>query len=166
MKIDEAEILLRSARKEIRTAPDLALVSRMEFKPLRPPLRRPGLPKVRPGSKAELLNMNYRNAWFAERPAVDVTDLLDWLDRRQPKKSPTKSGLKRAPRSAVENEIAAVYEEAAKRNSKPPNINELPYVVLPRLKSLGYETSGKQIKEIGRANEFAKHRGPVGKRRT
>jgi hypothetical protein len=106
--------------------------------------------------------MDYRYAWFAERPAVHRLDLLNWLDQRQPERSQEKSVLKLAPASVIEDVITTVYDEA----EVPPNINQLPKAVIPRLNHLGFKASGKQIKELGRANKFAARRGPVGKRRT
>jgi hypothetical protein len=74
--------------------------------------------------------------------------------------------LKWAPDSMIIEAIADVYDAADKAATKPPNINELPGAVLPRLNARGYTASGKAIKRIGGNEEFVGRRGKVGVRRT
>jgi hypothetical protein len=87
----------------------------------------------------------------------------DSLARVQKRSEPK---LKSAPESMIRRVITDVYDAADKEKTKPPNINELPAKVQPRLKDLGYEASGRQIKVIGK--DFSDRRlprpsGPVSK---
>jgi hypothetical protein len=75
--------------------------------------------------------------------------------------------LEVAPELTIRYAIKSVYDDADKGGLRPPNINELPIAVRPRIEKLGYRLpSGNQIKRIGREKEFACRRGKVGKRRT
>jgi hypothetical protein len=78
----------------------------------------------------------------------------------------SESKLRLAPDSMIHEAIADVYDAADKAATKPPNINELPGAVLPRLSVRGYTASGKAIKTIGGSEEFVGRRGKVGVRRT
>jgi hypothetical protein len=59
-----------------------------------------------------------------------------------------------ASEKEIRDQIAAVYDNAATVGTKPPNINELPGAVQPRLKEAGHEASGRQIKKIGDEPQF------------
>jgi hypothetical protein len=71
--------------------------------------------------------------------------------------------LKGATPSMIRNVIGAVYDDADKAKTKPPNINELPAAVQPRLKAKGYAASGRQIKQIGGEQPFKLRRLSPGK---
>jgi hypothetical protein len=66
--------------------------------------------------------------------------------------------LKSAPDSIIRTAIVDVYDAADEEKTKPPNINELPAKVQPRLKDRGYQASGRQIKNIGK--DFSDRRLP------
>ena len=71
--------------------------------------------------------------------------------------------LKEATPSMIRDAIGAVYDDADKAKTKPPNINELPAAVQPRLKAGGYAASGRQIKQIGGEQPFKLRRLSPGK---
>jgi hypothetical protein len=67
-----------------------------------------------------------------------------------------------APPAVIKREIKAVYDEAEAAGTKPPNINQLPDAVLPRLQAKGYTASKAQIKKIGKQSEERRRpRGPT-----
>lgn len=100
-----------------------------------------------------------------ERVFCVKADVLKIVDRISKNRSGLKSKpeLKSATDTVIRNAITSVYD-AADKGGPRPNINQLPNVVQPRLKALGYEAAGHQIKKIGK--EFASRRGRVGKRLT
>jgi hypothetical protein len=164
--ISEAEVLLRSkaARGELRAARDSELAANIASRAS--PLRRPDLPASEPGSALNLLGEGarqlYVNAVLAERPLISRLDFMKLVDQAaQDAPASTK-----APIAKIEDVITAVYDDAERDGLPPPNINDLPKAVLPRLKALGFVTSGNQIKKLGRAERFARRRGLVGKRRS
>ncbi|MGC2082726.1 MAG: hypothetical protein WA702_05115 [Bradyrhizobium sp.] len=59
-------------------------------------------------------------------------------------------------------QIRAIIREVYSAPGKPPNINELPKKVRPRLQKLGLDASGNRISEIGNEPEFQKLRRPRG----
>jgi hypothetical protein len=66
------------------------------------------------------------------------------------------------PSHIIRSAITAVYDDADKGVGPRPNINELPSAVQPRLAALGYQASGRQIKQIGKEKEFSSRRNEVG----
>jgi hypothetical protein len=68
----------------------------------------------------------------------------------------------KVPPAVIRKAISDVYDAAEKGATKPPNILELPATVQPLLDALGYRASGRQIKDIGKEEEFADRRGKVG----
>jgi hypothetical protein len=80
----------------------------------------------------------------------------------QPSRSPVKS-LKQAPRAIVVEAIKSAYDAADAAGRKPPNIKELPAAVRPLLEKKGFETSGRNIQQLGEAEEFKCRRRPPGK---
>jgi hypothetical protein len=80
-----------------------------------------------------------------------VEKIVEGISKNRLSSFDAEPALKKATVSLIRNEIAAVYGVAQ------PNINKLPAVVQARLKKLGYEASGRQIKEIGSEPQF-KHR--------
>jgi hypothetical protein len=85
------------------------------------------------------------------------SDVLKIADEISKQPAASEPALKKATPPILRDAIAAVYDAAAKAGTKPPNIIELPAAVQPRLKTAGYEASGRQIKEIGSEPRF-KHR--------
>jgi hypothetical protein len=84
---------------------------------------------------------------------VSQDELLSWLNSFGERK------LKRAPDARIHQIIWEVYNDPA---SGGPSYKDLPKYVLPRLKALGFEASGKRIQGIGKADEFKPFRGKVG----
>jgi hypothetical protein len=76
----------------------------------------------------------------------------------------TVAELRKASGADIRRVIRAVYAEAKKINAKPPNINELPGKVQPKLRALSYKAAGHNIKIIGGEQEFERQRQPSGKR--
>jgi hypothetical protein len=74
------------------------------------------------------------------------------------------SVLKPAPEKEIHGAITSVYDGAQQRGDKPPNVRELPALVLPQLQAKGYTASGRQIKKLADAAEHKHRRGPIGKR--
>jgi hypothetical protein len=70
------------------------------------------------------------------------------------------SDARQASDTVIRNEIGDVYDEAAAKGEKAPNVLELADQVQPRLKARGFHASKSRIREIG--EEFAHRRGPVG----
>jgi hypothetical protein len=68
-----------------------------------------------------------------------------------------------APRETIRTVIREAYDAAAAQGRKPPNINELPAAVLPRLEEKGFCASGRSIQKVGEAKEFKSRRRPPGK---
>jgi hypothetical protein len=101
----------------------------------------------------------YRNVFCVKD---DVTKAADGISNGL-KNEPA---LKPATSMIVYNVIAAIYDDAAKSGAKPPNIVELPDAVKPRLKELGYEASGREIKKIGGDQSFKLRRLARGQKRT
>jgi hypothetical protein len=128
-------------------------------------LRRADAPK--PGSALDLLGESAAQGGLRESVSMELpigktelceADLVAWLDREPPEKP---IALKTAPDAIIESVISAVYDDADK-GAERPNINKLPDAVMPRLRALGYETSGRRIKDIGR-HKFAGRRLDVGR---
>jgi hypothetical protein len=93
-------------------------------------------------------------AIHARRPA--------WISPFTATNLPAPSFLNADRNEFVYCEIKAVYDEADAAGDKPPNLRELPVIVLPRLKAKGHwNVSGNKIMKIGKA--FADRRRPVGK---
>jgi hypothetical protein len=63
---------------------------------------------------------------------------------------------------AIREEIAQVYERTLAAREKPPNLNELPDLVQPRVRERGHEVSRAHIKRIAR-EEFKNQRLMSGK---
>lgn len=71
--------------------------------------------------------------------------------------------LQQAPELAINNAIEEVYNGAESAADKPPNIKELPMLVLRLLEKEGYVTSKSRIMELGGLPEFKRRRRKVGK---
>jgi len=72
--------------------------------------------------------------------------------------------LKKAPRGDIDEAIKAAYDAAEAAGSKPPNIKELPAVVLPILEAKGFHASGRFIMQLGGAEQHARRRWLPGKK--
>jgi hypothetical protein len=88
----------------------------------------------------------------------DETDVAKIVEHISKNRSECDPALKKATPRILRNVIAAVYEKGQ------PNINQLPDAVRPRLKKLGYEASGRQIKKIGEEPEFKRRRRAPGQK--
>lgn len=71
--------------------------------------------------------------------------------------------LRKASRSEIHRAIKAAYDNAEAHGTKPPNIKELPSVVIPLLEEKGCSASGKFIANLGGAEQHAARRRPPGK---
>jgi len=67
-----------------------------------------------------------------------------------------------APDSEIREAIKKAYDDAEAKGIKPPNIKELPPLVLPRLLQKGYFTSQRHIQKLAGAAEFKSRRRPPG----
>jgi hypothetical protein len=70
--------------------------------------------------------------------------------------------LGRASVKVIHDEIAAAYDAAAGAGGKPPNVKEIPDIVLRQLQAKGLTTSKRRIEEIAGAPEFKGRRRPPG----
>lgn len=70
--------------------------------------------------------------------------------------------LRRASGKIIHDEIAAAYDAAAGAGGKPPNVKEIPDIVLRQLQAKGLTTSKRRIEEIAGAPEFKGRRRPPG----
>jgi hypothetical protein len=76
--------------------------------------------------------------------------------------------LRKATRDEVSDEIAATYDEAEAKKTKPPNLSELPTAVGARLKKKGCTATKETIRKIGGLPRFCERRlkrGPPFSRR-
>lgn len=100
---------------------------------------------------------------------VDIidADLFDWLKRRFPRQDiarPPQPELNKASDATIRKFVRAVYDEADKNRSWPPNKDkELPKKVLERLKEAGFIATERHIAKIGGESEFAARRRKPGK---
>lgn len=78
---------------------------------------------------------------------------------------PTKPEItsRQAPDSAIKRIIKNVYDGAEKTGSKPPNVKELPDLVLPLLENEGYTTSKSRVMKLSELPEFKRRRWKPGK---
>jgi hypothetical protein len=94
---------------------------------------------------------------------VPEANYLAWLDQAlrptteaAPIGSESKPKLKPAPESKIDQTITEVYDEAAQKGSKPPNIKEIAKHVQAKLHAEGYRASARQIQSLAKAD---KHKG-------
>jgi hypothetical protein len=71
---------------------------------------------------------------------------------------------KRAEDSTIRVAMREVYDDAAKNDTKAPNVKELLPRVRSRLEAKGYEASASRIQTIGDEHEFKNRRQKVGRR--
>jgi hypothetical protein len=71
--------------------------------------------------------------------------------------------LKQAPEREIHKAISAVYDEAERKQSKPPNIKEIAKPVQRKLFADGYEASGRRIQEIAGATKYRDRRRKPGR---
>jgi hypothetical protein len=76
--------------------------------------------------------------------------------------NPSQSELKLARDETILRVIQDVYDAAEAAGEKPPNIRELPSLVLRKLQQQGYTASKRHIETLGEAPEFKKRRRPPG----
>ena len=77
--------------------------------------------------------------------------------------NPEAAERKRAPLPVIDTAISAVYDEAEKAGTKPPNLKEIGAAVNKKLCTDGYEASDRRIQEIASAEKHAKRRRKPGK---
>jgi hypothetical protein len=78
-------------------------------------------------------------------------------------KSEEEIALRQAPDLAINKAIEEVYNSAESAGCKPPNIKELPTLVLRLLEKDGYVTSKERIMKLGGSPEFKRRRWKVGR---
>jgi hypothetical protein len=86
------------------------------------------------------------------------------IDARPGEAQPS-SHLREAPRVAIHEAIVEAYDAVQAAGGKPPNILELPSVVLPLLQAKGYRTSVRLIRELGGSPEYSHRRLQRGRAR-
>jgi hypothetical protein len=72
------------------------------------------------------------------------------------------STYSRAPKDMINEKIRAEYDQAETEQWKPPNLREIIEPVQEALRAEGFDTSGKHIQELARAEEFKKRRRKPG----
>jgi hypothetical protein len=77
--------------------------------------------------------------------------------------NPEATERKRAPLKLIDTAISAVYDEAEKAGTKPPNLKEIGAAVNKKLCTDGYEASDRRIQEIASVEKHAKRRRKPGK---
>jgi hypothetical protein len=77
--------------------------------------------------------------------------------------APTSDDFRPATDDKIDDAITAVYDEAARIGSKPPNIKELPKLVSAKLDAIGFVASGALIMKIGDRPAHKKRRRKPGK---
>jgi hypothetical protein len=75
---------------------------------------------------------------------------------------PETKPLKRAPESEIHRAITEVYDAAAAKGEKPPNLKEIASPVRSFLRERGYEASGLPIQELASDLQHSGRRGKVG----
>jgi hypothetical protein len=104
----------------------------------------------------------------AQIAASGDTDIISttstgMLGRPSKGKNLIEDELKRAGDNQIDQAIAAEYDAAEMKSSKPPNIKEIVKPVLRRLSEVGYIATGVQIERVAGADRHKKRRRPVGK---
>jgi len=109
---------------------------------------------------------NLRNSSIANavdgtitRVELDSRDLEDWL--RGQKETSASSPLKQASERQILKAIVAVYDEADRAKTKPPNLNELPALVKKLLHRQRRDASYRRIQQL--ASDTAHRRRPRGR---
>jgi hypothetical protein len=96
---------------------------------------------------------------------TDVGKIVELIRKNRSSSPEYDPALRKATDRILRNVITAVYDEADKdKNALRPNINQLPDAARPRLKELGYEASGRQIKKIGEEPQFKRRRRAPGQK--
>ena len=103
--------------------------------------------------------------WIIGGPQRAQLDLDDMHQRvwSQVQRQDSALALMQAPAAAIHEAIRTAYSNAAIAGHKPPNIKELPAVVLPLLQAKGYHASGRRIMDLGSSPEHSSKRRAPGK---
>jgi hypothetical protein len=80
----------------------------------------------------------------------------------QPEPASTAAALKAAPDSRIHQAITAAHDAADATGEKPPNVNEVIEPVQALLRSVGYEATGRKIRELAGNREHARRRWKPG----
>jgi hypothetical protein len=112
---------------------------------------------------------NQQSRWAAEDELDREEEAAAAAARRQqesaapPVVDPPEPELREAPEAEIKDAIKEVYSRTPE--GRGPNVNEVIVPVQAVLKTKGFKTSGRRIREFAEDEQFTKYRGQPGVRR-